>query len=199
MAKLPAGARKRADGSLEKRFSVNGKRYSVYGKNAKELQQKETELRKEIESGNYTSNKNLTLDDYFKTWIEGKKASVKSNTIYIYTKNFKGYISPAMGKCKIVKIERRQILEFQPKSREILTQKNKQPALILAMKSAGCFLIYELFSVTCSLEISSPIFSIKSLSRFVVSVRHTTVSFPSDISVVITASNQCSISWIAFL
>ena len=113
MAKLPAGTRKRPDGTLEKRFSVDGKRYSVYGKNSKEIQQKEQELREQIKAGMYTENKNLTLDKYFPQWIEGKKATVKSNTVYIYTRNYNSYVSPALGKKKIQKLERREILEFQ--------------------------------------------------------------------------------------
>lgn len=48
MARLAAGARKRADGTLEKRFTVEGKRYSVYGKTAAELTEKETDLRRRI-------------------------------------------------------------------------------------------------------------------------------------------------------
>ena len=32
MARLGAGTRKRADGTLEKRFTIDGKRYSIYGK-----------------------------------------------------------------------------------------------------------------------------------------------------------------------
>ena len=46
MARLGASTRKRADGTLEKRFTVNDKRYSIYGKNMKELSQKEQEVRK---------------------------------------------------------------------------------------------------------------------------------------------------------
>ncbi len=38
MARLGAGTRKRADGTLEKRFTIDGKRYSVYGKTAKEIE-----------------------------------------------------------------------------------------------------------------------------------------------------------------
>lgn len=61
MARLGAGTRRRPDGSLEKRFTIDGKRYSVYGKNAKEISQKEQETRKRIEAGIYTDNRNLTL------------------------------------------------------------------------------------------------------------------------------------------
>lgn len=46
MARLAAGIRKRADGTLEKRFTIDGRRYSIYGKNAKEISQKEQEVRK---------------------------------------------------------------------------------------------------------------------------------------------------------
>lgn len=56
MARLAAGVRKRNDGSFEKQFTVDGKRYSVYGKTARECETKERELRKQIEVGLYTSN-----------------------------------------------------------------------------------------------------------------------------------------------
>ena len=60
MARLAQGVRKRPDGTLEKRFTVDGKRYSIYGANNKELQQKEKELRAQIEAGIYTDNRNIT-------------------------------------------------------------------------------------------------------------------------------------------
>lgn len=40
MARLGAGTRKRTDGMLEKRFTVDGKRYSIYARTSKELVQK---------------------------------------------------------------------------------------------------------------------------------------------------------------
>ncbi len=77
MARLGAGTRKRADGTLEKRFTIDGKRYSVYGKNAKEISQKEQEIRKKIEAGIYTDNRNITLDGYFDEWLNGKRGEHK--------------------------------------------------------------------------------------------------------------------------
>lgn len=41
MRKLPAGVRKRKNGLLEKRFSANGNRYSVYGRTMRQLNEKE--------------------------------------------------------------------------------------------------------------------------------------------------------------
>ena len=121
MAKLPSGARKRADGSLEKRFSVNGKRYSVYGKNAKELQQKETELRKKIESGNYTRNKSLTLDSYFAEWQKNKRGNIKGSTLKSYSSYYQKHISPYVGKSKVSALERRQLISVQQKWTESLS------------------------------------------------------------------------------
>jgi len=51
MARLAAGVKKRADGKLEKRFTVNGERFSVYGSTNKELTEKEQELREKLREG----------------------------------------------------------------------------------------------------------------------------------------------------
>ena len=48
MRKLPVGVRKRKSGLLEKRFSVNGNRYSVYGRTMHQLNEKEERKRKQI-------------------------------------------------------------------------------------------------------------------------------------------------------
>lgn len=113
MARLGAGIRKRADGTLEKRFTIDGRRYSVYGKTAKEISQKEQEARKQIEAGMYTDNRKLTLDKYFDEWLAGKRGSIKGNSLRWYVSYYKGHISPHLGNVKLQKIERRQVLNFQ--------------------------------------------------------------------------------------
>lgn len=113
MARLGAGTRKRADGTLEKRFTIDGRRYSVYGKNVKEISQKEQEVRKKIEAGIYTDNRNITLDGYFDEWLDAKRGSIKGNTLKWYATYYKGHISPCLGNVKLQKIERRQVLAFQ--------------------------------------------------------------------------------------
>lgn len=113
MARLANGVRKRADGLLEKRFMVEGKRYSVYGINNKEIEQKERELRKIIEAGSYTSNRKLTLDEYFEEWLVGKRNTTKGNSLKTYKACYYNHISNRLGKKKIQKIERREILRLQ--------------------------------------------------------------------------------------
>lgn len=108
MAKQVQGARKRADGKLEKRFTINGKRYSVYGRSNKELVDKELELRKKIDAGVYKKNRSITLDQYFEEWRKRKLISVKTNTVRTYTNFYNFYISDVLGKYKIKDIEKRQ-------------------------------------------------------------------------------------------
>lgn len=113
MARLGAGTRKRADGTFEKRFTVGGRRYSVYGNSVKEISQKEQEIRKKIEAGIYTDNRNLTLDQYFNEWLINKRTGTKGNTLKTYKSYYYKHISPRIGGRKVQQIERREILNLQ--------------------------------------------------------------------------------------
>ena len=113
MAKLPSGTRRRKDGILEKRFTVNGVRYSVYAVNIKELSEKEQSLREQIKQGGYTQNRNITLKTYFSEWIEQKKLNTKINSIRLYKRQYYNHIDRYLGNKKIKDIERREILKMQ--------------------------------------------------------------------------------------
>ena len=113
MARLAAGVRKRKDGTLEKRFTIKGKRYSVYGKTNKEISEKEQEIREKIKQGIYTDNRNITLDGYFKEWIERKRNTVKPGSVYNYRRYYENIISPEFGKKKVQELERREFYIFQ--------------------------------------------------------------------------------------
>ncbi|MDE6621275.1 MAG: hypothetical protein K2K74_12470 [Lachnospiraceae bacterium] len=97
MARLGAGTRKRTDGMLEKRFTVDGRRYSIYARTSKELAQKEQEIRKKIEAGIYTDNRSLTLDKYFEEWLTGKRNGTKGNTLKTYKSYYYKHVSPQIG------------------------------------------------------------------------------------------------------
>lgn len=113
MARMAAGVRKRADGSLEKRFTVKGKRYSVYGRSAKEIAQKEYDLRQALENNTYTENKNITLDKYFQYWLQEKRKTIKGSSIKIYKSIYNSHISGPIGSRKVRSIERREIIDLQ--------------------------------------------------------------------------------------
>lgn len=73
MQKLPTGVRRRKTGLLEKRFSVNGSRYSVYGKKLRQLSVQEQKKRDQIVAATPLNRKSMTTDQYFEVWLEGKK------------------------------------------------------------------------------------------------------------------------------
>lgn len=113
MARLGAGIRKRNDGTLEKRITIDGKRYSIYGKTTKEIATKEQEVRNRAEQGLYKANMNITLDKYFNEWLERKKKEIKGNTIRRYRSIYDNQISACLGSKKVCKIERRDVLALQ--------------------------------------------------------------------------------------
>ena len=111
--KVKAGYRVREDGTLEKRFTHDGKRYSVYGQTVKECENKMLEKIKQIEAGAYRANSAVTLDEYFAEWIEQKTNKVRAATIYQNENWYKNRIQPYLGSEKVKKIERRQIMAMQ--------------------------------------------------------------------------------------
>lgn len=113
MAKLPQNVRKLNNGLYEKRFTLNGKRYSVYAKTIKELSEKEYQKRQTILENGYIKNDNITLNKYFIEFIENKKRYVKENTIYTYKNIYNSYIKNSLGKKKIKDIEKREIEKLQ--------------------------------------------------------------------------------------
>lgn len=120
MARLANGTRRRSDGTLEKRFTINRRRYSVYGKTVKELTDKELQLRKQIEAGLYNDNRRLTLDSYFKEWLVTKRATTKGNTLKTYKSCYYKHISPILGEKKVQAIERREVIQLQSIASECL-------------------------------------------------------------------------------
>lgn len=115
MARMAAGTRKRADGTLEKRFTVEGKRYSVYGKTAKEITEKEQEIRKAISENAHANRMNIKFGTYYAEWIERKAKTVKESTAYTYRICFNAHILPTFGKKKMRSISRYDVMSFRDK------------------------------------------------------------------------------------
>lgn len=120
MQKLPTGVRKRKTGLFEKRFSINGMRYSVYGRSLKQLNAKEQSKRSQIIMQMPVKNVSMTMDQYFENWIEGKKLSAKPSTIRVYLTYYKPYASPVIGSIQLDQITRRDILRIQSQAGEKL-------------------------------------------------------------------------------
>lgn len=113
MARMPSGMRKKENGLFEKRFTVNGKRYSAYGHSVKECTENEMQMREEIKTGLYNSNRNVTLDSYFDEWEKSRMGIVKNSSIDAIRSRYDNHIKPVLGRTKIQKIERREVTKLQ--------------------------------------------------------------------------------------
>lgn len=98
---------------IESRFTVNGKRYSVYADTVSRCKEKESLVREQIKNGTYTNNRNITLDQYYDEWEKGRRGTIKGNTALGNKSRYKNHIKPAIGNRKIVDIEKREIIKLQ--------------------------------------------------------------------------------------
>lgn len=110
MGKMRTGERKRPGGGYEKRFTIDGVRYSVYAERKEDLQAKEDAKRAQIKAGIYHTNETITLNQYFDEWIEGKALSVRPATIFTYVNMYNNHIRKTLGRHKVRTLERRQIV-----------------------------------------------------------------------------------------
>lgn len=113
MARIPSGMRKKENGLFEKRFTVEGKRYSAYGRSTKKCVENELRIREEIKAGLYNSNKNITLDAYFDEWEKSRRGTIKDSSIKINRSKYNNHIRPVLGKIKVQKIEKRAVVKLQ--------------------------------------------------------------------------------------
>lgn len=129
MPKLPQGVNRRKDGLLEKRFTIDGKRVSVYAHTVKELQEKELAKRQEIQQHGYRKNSEVTLDEYYLEWIREKSRHVKPSTINQHEILYHVHISKYLGKEKVQKIEKREIINLTERIKETSGPKRANDAL----------------------------------------------------------------------
>lgn len=73
-------AKKRSDGYIKKQITINGKKYYIYGHNAKELFEKELAKREEIEKG-FEKRNNPTVKEYYDRWTKGRRGTIKESTL----------------------------------------------------------------------------------------------------------------------
>lgn len=128
MARLPVGMRRTDKGLIQNRFTVNGKRISVYGKTPQECREKEAQRRHELETGLYRSGKDLTVAEYFERWYAGRVGTVKPNTLRLNMANFKRLkdipidrAGTTFGALKLAKIEPQNVRELQARLAEKYT------------------------------------------------------------------------------
>lgn len=131
MARIPSGMRKKENGLFEKRFTVDGKRYSAYGHNVKECTENETLMREEIKAGLYTSNRNITLDSYFDEWEKSRTGVIKDSSIKMNRSRYNNHIKSVLGETKLQKIEKREIVKLQQNLAQKLSASTTNSVIVL--------------------------------------------------------------------
>ena len=109
---------KRADGRYMLRFTVEGKRYAVYGSTAKECRQKELDKRQEIAEGLTGSAKRLTVEQWLIRWLDARAgrlsgSSIRTNNQHLRRacrQDIKGH---RFGNIKLVKLEAGHVRDLQ--------------------------------------------------------------------------------------
>ncbi|MDR0925335.1 MAG: site-specific integrase [Hungatella sp.] len=110
---LPPGIRQRSNGKYEGRVKADYQSYSVYGDTITEVKKKMTDLRYKLEHGEFIASSKITLNEWYRTWIEQyKENQVKIGTIITYNKYFNGHIKDGIGKKKLVDIRGENIQKF---------------------------------------------------------------------------------------
>ena len=96
--------RQRPDGRWEARYTLGidpgtGKQIqkSVYGKTQKEVRQKLTAITAEIDSGIYQEPCKMTVNEWLDIWLKDYQIGVKDSTAYLYERQAKLYLRPALG------------------------------------------------------------------------------------------------------
>ena len=123
-----ARQKKTSNGYYRKTFTYEGKRYTVYGKDQKELLEKTTQKRKELEEGT-VNQVNPTINSYYEYFTELRLKEQKGATIRAQKYQFKNIAEVVMtsgvkfGDMRMKDITRRDI----ETARQTLLESGKTP------------------------------------------------------------------------
>ena len=93
--------KKRENGTWEARFSVNGKRHSIYGKTRAEVRKKLTDTLAQIDQDQFIEKTDMTVAEWLTIWQRDYIGNVKRGTAVNYELHLRLYILPALGEVKL--------------------------------------------------------------------------------------------------
>ncbi len=98
---LPKGISIRKDGRYQARYTLNGKRHTIYGKSLKEVQKKLRDAQYEIDHGIYAKPDRITVDSWHKTWVKEYRENIVRETTIIGNEKCYKHIKPEIGHMKL--------------------------------------------------------------------------------------------------
>lgn len=110
-SKLPKGIILRDDGYYVGRFQYQGEKFGpIYGKKLKDVEKQLNDLRYEVTNQLYAKDSKVTIEDWFKIWLEEyRKPKVRPGTEELYKITYNKHIKPALGKKRVSSVTTRQI------------------------------------------------------------------------------------------
>lgn len=117
---LPEGMRYKPSGSIEYRFTVDGKRYAVSGETEIDCLSNAAKKREEIEAGTYKTCEKLTVSEYMTQWLDMMESNTAASTIRTRRKLTNRMIRQKIdkaghtfGSLKLLKLETGHIRKMQ--------------------------------------------------------------------------------------
>ena len=98
---LPPGITLRKDGRYQARYTFNGKRYTIYGKDLKDVQRKLRDAKYEMDHGIFAKPDRITVDSWYKTWLKEYRENIVRETTIIGNKKCYKHIKPEIGHMKL--------------------------------------------------------------------------------------------------
>ena len=98
---LPSGISLRKDGRYQARYTFNGKRHTIYGKDLKEVQKKLRDTKYEMDHGIYAKPDRVTVDSWYKAWVKEYRENVVRETTIIGNEKCYKHVRPEIGHMKL--------------------------------------------------------------------------------------------------
>lgn len=93
--------KKRENGTWEARFSVNGKRHSIYGKTRAEVRKKLTDTLAKIDQEQFIEKMDMMVGEWLTIWQRDYIGNVKRGTAVNYELHLRLYILPVLSEVKL--------------------------------------------------------------------------------------------------
>ena len=116
---------KRKDGRYMGRYTLDNKRYAIYGATYDEVRIKLTEALANINKGIYSINSEYTLSQWLRKWLElYALPTIKQSTYVSYESYVRLHLVPELGKSKLSSLSIDQLQRFFNKKQKQLSPKS---------------------------------------------------------------------------
>lgn len=109
--------RKRPDGRLGARVSVDGAQRSFYGKTREDVARRMRDAHRAVDTGVPLTNERVTVATFLAEWLETSvKVSVRPRTYASYSRHVRSYLVPAIGNLTLVTLRPEHVQRLLPRA-----------------------------------------------------------------------------------